>query len=388
MNRLIACWIMGCIVAISFVAISWATSEEKQKTPEQKAWEDVNSLNKKSLQDFLKNFPDGELTKEARAAIELQDKITGIREGKARDAFTISFDVLGEKWKAWQKRRPEKGVVGYFAEKGDGMSTIGIFTPKPFSGGKTPGRGILSFDERGILVSPTGDGSIVAIRTDGLKLEWFSGLVFETPTEEPIYFAVIEGKGLIHLKGAGKVTLPDGKTTDIKVEPNIEPNKAAVTPGTKGGSKQVGITFLVPKGIELYSAENPGPLRPRISTETPFFLVNPDFRDENVNIKIADGVTESDLKGMKEMLDSNPNTPLPDYKRIAVRNITIGKNRALNAVEHEYQMKGNVMGRMRNITFVIGNRGFIITCGTAVERFETANKQFFQPFLDSIEPVR
>jgi hypothetical protein len=170
---------------------------------------------------------------------------------------------------------------------------------------------------------------------------------------------------------------------------SVDSNSAStITAGKQAGNKQVGITFLVPKGIEVYSAENPGSLGSRISTEEPYILVNPDFHDENVNIKIADGVTESDLNGMKEMLDSDPNMPLPGYKRIAVRNLNIGKNGAIKAVEHEFQVQGNVLGRMRSITFVLGNRGFTVTCATAVERFETANKHFFQPFLDSIEPAR
>ncbi|MFH1867965.1 MAG: hypothetical protein ABH843_03240 [Candidatus Omnitrophota bacterium] len=171
-------------------------------------------------------------------------------------------------------------------------------------------------------------------------------------------------------------------------EAQTQTDTADIAEATRIENKQVGLAFSVPKGIELYSAENPGPLRLHISAVAPFFLVNPDFRDENVNIKIADGVAESDLKGLKQMLDSNPNTTLPEYKRIAVRFINIGKGGALEAVEHEYYMKGNVMGRMRSITFIVGSRGFIITCGTAVDRFEAANKQFFEPFLASIEPVK
>ncbi|MGB2937773.1 MAG: hypothetical protein WBD05_06200 [Phycisphaerae bacterium] len=191
-------------------------SDASYNTPEQEAWEQVDSLSKQSLQNFLKKFPDGKPAQQARTAIELQDKVTTIKEGKSKDDFAISLDVLGERWKAWQKRMPEKGVVGYFTKKGEGISTLGWFCPDPLSGGKTPGRGTCSFDERGILVSPTGDGSIVAFSTDGLKFELVSGLVFETATEEPIYFGVIEGKGLVHLKGAGKVTLPDGKIIDLK----------------------------------------------------------------------------------------------------------------------------------------------------------------------------
>lgn len=152
-------------------------------------------------------------------------------------------------------------------------------------------------------------------------------------------------------------------------------------------NKEVGIRFLVPKGIELYSAENPGPLRSRISKETPYFLVNPDFRDENVNIKIADGVSESDLDGLKDLFNAKP-LPVPGYKHISAKFIKIGKNGTLKAVEHQYQMKGNILGLMRNVTFVLGKRGYIVTCGTAVERFEKANKEFFERFLASIEAVK
>jgi uncharacterized protein (TIGR02145 family) len=179
--------------------------------------------------------------------------------------------------------------------------------------------------------------------------------------------------------------IKDSQADLKKAESDI--NKTATSPSARVGSKQVGITFSVPNGIELYSADNPGPLRSQISAETPYFLVNPDFRDENVNIKIADGVTASDLDEMKRMLDVNPNTPLPGYKRIGVRFIQTGKDGNLRAVEHEFQMRGNVMGRMRSITFVIGKRSFIVTCGTAVDRFEKANKDFFELFLNSIEPA-
>jgi len=156
----------------------------------------------------------------------------------------------------------------------------------------------------------------------------------------------------------------------------------------RAGDKQFGITFLVPKGIDLYSISNPGPLSSQISAQEPFILVRPEFHDENINIKVADGVTESDLKGMKDQLDSNPNMSLPGYKRIGVRNTSVGKNGAIKAVEHDFQMQGNVLGRMRSVTFVIGTRGFIISCGTSLDRFDNADKSFFQPFLDSIEQAK
>jgi tetratricopeptide (TPR) repeat protein len=206
--------LMCCFVTLSVATGLWGAEGEKMKTPEQKAWEEVDSLNKQSLQDFLMKFPDGELAKQAKVAVELHDKFSSIKEGKSKGAFIISLDVLGERWKGWQKRNPDKGVLGYFVEKkGEKFNTLGWFSPTPLSGGKTGGRGTISFDERGILTSPTGDGSIIAFRTGGLKFELFNGIVFETPGDEPMYFGVIEGKGVVHIYGKGKVSTPDGKET-------------------------------------------------------------------------------------------------------------------------------------------------------------------------------
>jgi hypothetical protein len=208
---------MCLIMAATMTTASWvAAQEEKPKTPEQKAWEEVDSFSKQSLQDFLKSFPEGTLAQQAKTAIELQDKLAVLNEKKSEPGFTIPLDMLGERWKAWQKMAPGKGVIGYFIKKGEGKSKLGWFPPKPFSGGKTLRRDTFSFDERGLLISPTGDGSIVAFRTYGLKFELFNGLVFETPGEEPMYFGVIPGKGLVHLKGPGKVTLPNGKTMNLR----------------------------------------------------------------------------------------------------------------------------------------------------------------------------
>jgi hypothetical protein len=217
MKRSVSYRIACIVISATMTMASWsAAQEEKPKTPEQKAWEEVDSLNKQSLQDFLKSFPEGILAQQAQTAIELQDKLTVLKERKSDTSFTIPLDILGERWKAGQKRIPGKGVIGYFTKTSEGISKLGWFPPKPLSGGKTPHQDTYSFDERGILLSPTGNGSIIAFRTHGLKFELLKGLVFETPGDEPMYFGVIEGKGLVHLKGAGKVTLPDGKAINLR----------------------------------------------------------------------------------------------------------------------------------------------------------------------------
>ena len=216
MKKSVVIGLICCVAMIFVVSTLWAAEDEKQQTPEQKAWEEVNSLDKESLKNFLKRFPDGELAAQANVAIELQDKFTQIKEGRSKGAFIISLDQLGDTWKGWQKRNASTGVIGYFTEKGEKYNTLGWFSPDPLGGGKTPGGNTISFDSRGLMTSPTGDGSIIAFRTGGLEFQLFSNLVFQTPGDEPMYFGVLEGKGLVHLMGKGTVKLPDGTTKELK----------------------------------------------------------------------------------------------------------------------------------------------------------------------------
>ena len=256
MKKSVIIMFMYCVAVIGIAATSWAAEQEKPRTLEQKAWDEVDSLDKESLQDFLARFPDGGLAKQAKVAIELQDKFTKIKEGKPESAFTVSLDLLGDTWKGWQKRNSStsKGVIGYFTKKGGKYNTLGWFRPDPLSGGKTPGSNTVSFDSRGLMTSPTGGGSIIAFRTDGLKFELFNGIVFQTPGNEPMYFGVLEGKGIVHLKGEGAVTFPDGTTKKLKgskeiIFPDFKPtlsghkNNAFVQTDKVGADKKEMVVF-------------------------------------------------------------------------------------------------------------------------------------------------
>jgi hypothetical protein len=188
--------------------------EEKVLTPEEKSWSQVDSLNKQSLEEFLKNYPDGKLAPAAKVAIEIQNDIASIKENKIKPDLIIPFGTLGERWKTWQSRRPDKGVSGYMRQA---TGAIGCFMAKPLRGGKTPGLDTMSFDNYGdITISPTGSGSIIAFRTVGNAFPFLNGVKIESQDGEPVYFVVIAEKGLVHIKGAGTVTTPDGKTTELK----------------------------------------------------------------------------------------------------------------------------------------------------------------------------
>jgi hypothetical protein len=152
----------------------------------------------------------------------------------------------------------------------------------------------------------------------------------------------------------------------------------------KYSHKKYGISFNVPRGMSLYTPQNPGPVASLISAGSPFILVNPRFTEENINVKVAENISESDLIGFKKMLDETPNMPLPEYRRISVKSIKIGKQGKERAVEHVFIMRGNILGKLRQVTFVHRGRGFTFTCATAVGRFDKANRQFFDGLFRSM----
>ena len=142
----------------------------------------------------------------------------------------------------------------------------------------------------------------------------------------------------------------------------------------------------IPKNIKLYTPEKPGPLSSLFNSGDIVRMVNPDFHDENISINQSgkNRVTENDIKEYKASLDRNPNKPIPAFRNVSVKFIKIGKEKNKTAVEHIYQMKGNIPGIIRQVFFSHKNRGFIITCGTAIERFQLTNTTVFDPLLNSM----
>jgi len=85
--------VLACAVAFGMAAAAWAAEGNQTKTPEQKAWEGVNSLDGESLRQFLQQFPDGDRAGDAKVALELQSKMSSIRAGKSKDRIAISLEV-------------------------------------------------------------------------------------------------------------------------------------------------------------------------------------------------------------------------------------------------------------------------------------------------------
>lgn len=146
----------------------------------------------------------GNQAKQAAPVPLFAETIAAIRARKAKPALVIPFRALGPRWDIWKKRRPDRDTIG--------ISRDGFF----FVDGHG---GRYCFDADGMEVTPTGDGSILAIRTFGLPLNYINGIVFQSDKDETLYFGVIHGIGLVHLHGKGTVTTPDGKITPLGAIP-------------------------------------------------------------------------------------------------------------------------------------------------------------------------
>jgi hypothetical protein len=155
-----------------------------------------------------------------------------------------------------------------------------------------------------------------------------------------------------------------------------------IASGKRFESKKFGFSFNVPENVNVYTADNPGPMAARIKADTPMWLVNSVIPTERINVKITKGATMSDLK---QMLDISLYSSLQQYERISVKEIKIGKNQDKAAYEHIHRLKLNPPKKLRQILFVHKKIAFGFTCSTSDEQYETANRQFFDLIFRTME---
>lgn len=150
--------------------------------------------------------------------------------------------------------------------------------------------------------------------------------------------------------------------------------------------EELGIKFVVPEGVNLYTVESPGPMTSRITSETPLWLVNSSLTSERINVKVSQfqDATESELDKSKQQLDGNP-APIPNYQKISVKFIKIGKQGNKNALEHIHVLKQKEPKKLRQIMLIHKGRAILFTCSTSPERFDSADKQFFDLIFRTME---
>lgn len=161
----------------------------------------------------------------------------------------------------------------------------------------------------------------------------------------------------------------------------------AISADSYFSNEKWGLKFTVPAGVNVYTSENPGPMASRINSDTPLWLVSSSLASERINLKVSQfqDATEKELEEAKQQLEQTGIIPIPQYQRISVKFIKIGKQGNKNAVEHIHALKQREPKKLRQIMFVHRGRIFNFTCATSPERFDTANNQFFDSIFSSME---
>ena len=187
-------------------------------------------------------------------------------------------------------------------------------------------------------------------------------------------------------KSESNVCIAEKGQTVLKqdVDPAVKnpDDQGAAAGGKRFESRQFGFVFHVSEKVNIYTNDDPGPMAARITADTPMWIVSSAIPTERINVKITEGATMSDLW---QMLDIGSYSELPQYERVSVKQIRIGKNLAKAAYEHIHRLKRNPPKKLRQILFVHKGNAFAFTCSTSVDRYETADREFFDVVFRTME---
>ena len=102
----------------------------------------------------------------------------------------------------------------------------------------------------------------------------------------------------------------------------------------------LGLAFDVPEGARLYTPAAPGRYRSLLGDGRIVYLENPAMRSVSVAAKVSGNVTEAELKGYKDILDTNPpQAKLEGFKKHHVRFVKIGKASDKEALEFDVRRR-------------------------------------------------
>ena len=189
-----------------------------KEVEEERAWIAVEKGSVASLEKYLAKRPRGSRYKEATLFLPLAKRLEGIATGKIQAAVTIPLEEYGEDWKP--SDRKVGAAVSYNRTQRIGEHTGGFWLygspdfedPAVFSPGKF-GDGAFS---RWPLNVRAGNGSLIAFDTAGDECPLRERPIIVSEKNNIVYFGVVDGVGLVHIAGAGRVIFKDGKVVKFR----------------------------------------------------------------------------------------------------------------------------------------------------------------------------
>ncbi len=142
-----------------------------------------------------------------------------------------------------------------------------------------------------------------------------------------------------------------------------------------------GFSIPLSEDVRLYTPENPGPFT--FAPQNLAILVNKWKRSDLIMVNTSEVTDEKGLADLKNSLEST-GLPQPGYRKIAVRETTLGKNQEKRGLEHIFDLQGQSPRTMRLICLVHRGRGLAFVCTADSEHFQATDQTFFEPVLRSV----
>jgi hypothetical protein len=102
-----------------------------------------------------------------------------------------------------------------------------------------------------------------------------------------------------------------------------------------------------------------------------------------IMVNLSEVADEKGLADLRSGLESR-GLPQSGYRKIAVRETTVGKNQEKRAVEHIFDLQGQPSRTMRQVCFIHRGKGFALVCTANADDFKKSDEAFFEPVLRSM----
>ena len=156
---------------------------------------------------------------------------------------------------------------------------------------------------------------------------------------------------------------------------------------TEFDNADLGLRFVVPANLQLYTTEKPGRFRSVLAAGRFLYIVSPGMRRASVVAKASANMTEADLEAYRAILDANPpQAKLDGFKKHSLRTVKIGRHGEKDALEFVYDARENdVPVTIRQVVFVHNGQGFTFTCTSTQAEYGGAGQSVFDPVFSRLE---
>jgi hypothetical protein len=148
------------------------------------------------------------------------------------------------------------------------------------------------------------------------------------------------------------------------------------------------LAFAVPPDVTLFTPDAPGRFMQVFKSGYLAYLINLVGKEITIGVKAMPGATEADLNGLRQTLDTNPpQAKQPGYKKLALGTAKVGIGQDKDAIDYIYSFENDKKVPMttRQVAFLHGPKGYVITCTAPDKDFAAVNKKTFDTLFHSIE---